>query len=98
LFILLNAGNIEVILKATSTNCGSECSAGAQYLTSIINDQGDGSSGTTTDDPVASFLTAGSALEVEVDNDQVTAENKAKVHLPSFSLTLVIIAAAIIMI
>lgn len=96
LFTLLNAGNLEIILKAKNTNCGDECSAAAQYVTSIINDQGDGSSVTTTADPVASFLTAGSALEVEVD--QVTAENEAKVLLSPFSLVLAIIAAAVIMI
>ena len=53
-------------------------------MTSFINNQGDGTINTVDSDPVLSFLTAGSSLEVETGLS--TSEGGAEIILPYFML------------
>lgn len=86
---------MEIIFKAADPSYVEECSAGAENLSTIVNNQGDGTT-TITADPVMSFLTAGSVLEVEAD--QAVAENGGKSLLPTFILVSAAVAAVVIMI
>ena len=96
---IFNAGNLEIIFKAENASHEKECFGGAENLSSSINNQGDETAIITADDPVISFLTAGSVLEAEVSPAVAKTENKAEGHLPPFILVLAITAAtAVVMI
>lgn len=95
-----STGNLEIIFKAKNASHEKECFGGAENLSSSINNQGDETVVTTADDPVISFLTAGSVLEAEVSPVVAETENKAEGHLPPFILVnvLAITAATAVMI
>ena len=86
------AGNLEIIFKTENTSYENECFGSAENLSGTINNQGDENFVTITDDPVISFLTAGSVLEAEVN----PRENKAKSHLPSLFILVSAIIAVIL--
>ena len=93
---VINAGNLEIIFKAENASHEDECFGGAENLSSSINNQEDETSVITTDDPVISFLTAGSVLEVEESPAVAKTENKAKDHPPPFILISAITAAILL--
>ena len=94
IFYIFHLGN----LKAENASHENECFGSAENLSSSINNQGAETSVTTADDPVISFLTAGSVLEAEESPVVGRTENKAEQHLPPFILVLAITAATVIMI
>lgn len=95
---VFNSGNLEIIFKAENASHEKECFGGAESLSSSINNQGEETSVTTTDDPLISFLTAGSVLKAEVSPAVSKTENKAEAHLPPFILVLAITAATAVVI
>ena len=90
------AGNLEIIFKTENESYENECFGNAENLSGTINNKGDESTITTTDDPVISFLTAGSVLEAEVNPTVAKTENKAKDHQPSLFILVSTITAVML--
>ena len=86
-------GNIQVLLMSANKSLEDVCFKAAEDMTSFINNQSSGTISTVNSDPVFSFLTAGSTLEVETS--LATSNGGAEMILPYICLQLFATMAAV---